>query len=112
MAFALHKIHQQGFRYLFSPFWKSPDIGQATQGLLALIPAAERPKTVAIFQEKTDWGREMAAAWTEAGKGAGYQVVVHRRVRAGRQGLLRPHPEGQGPRTRTRCSRCPPRPTA
>ena len=76
VAFALQKIHQQGFRYLFSPFWKSPDIGQATQGLLELIPAAERPKTVAIFQEKTDWGREMAAAWTEAGKGAGYQVVV------------------------------------
>ena len=77
IAFALHKIHQQGFKYLFSPFWKSPDIGRHTQGLLALIPAAERPKTVAIFQEKTDWGAEMAAAWTEAGKAAGYKVVVH-----------------------------------
>jgi branched-chain amino acid transport system substrate-binding protein len=77
VAFALNKIHQQGFRYLFSPFWKSPDIGQATQGLFALIPAGERPKSVAIFQEKTDWGREMATAWTEAGKGAGYQVVLN-----------------------------------
>jgi len=77
VAFALNKIHQQGFRYLFSPFWKSPDIGQATQGLLALIPGGERPKSVAIFQEKTDWGREMATAWTEAGKGAGYQVVLN-----------------------------------
>ncbi|MBI1964484.1 MAG: amino acid ABC transporter substrate-binding protein [Candidatus Rokubacteria bacterium] len=76
VAFALHKVHQQGFRYLFSPFWKSPDIGQATQGLFSTIPAAERPKTAAIFQEKTDWGREMAAAWTEAGKAAGYQVAV------------------------------------
>ena len=77
IAFALNKIHQQGFRYLFSPFWKSPDIGRHTQGLLSLIPAADRPKTVAIFQEKTDWGAEMAAAWIEAGKAAGYQVVVH-----------------------------------
>src|SRR6266705_1852005 len=76
VAFALNKVHQQGFKYLFSPFWKSPDIGQATQGLLSIIPAADRPKTVAIFQEKTDWGREMATAWTEAGKGGGYQVVV------------------------------------
>ena len=77
VAFALQKIHQQNFRYLFSPFWKSPDIGHATQGLLELIPAGERPKTVAIFQEKTDWGREMAAAWTDAGKAAGYQVALN-----------------------------------
>src|SRR6058998_2378652 len=34
VAFALNRVHQQGFRYLFSPFWKSPDIGAATQGLL------------------------------------------------------------------------------
>src|SRR6185503_5139415 len=68
IAFALNKIHQQGFKYLFSPFWKSPDIGRHTQGLLSLIPASDRPKTVAIFQEKTDWGAEMAAAWIEAGK--------------------------------------------
>jgi branched-chain amino acid transport system substrate-binding protein len=77
VAFALHKVHQQGFRYLFSPFWKSPDIGQQLPGMLNAIPAAERPKTVAIFQEKTDWGREMAAAWVEAGKAAGYEVVFN-----------------------------------
>ncbi|MBI4589155.1 MAG: amino acid ABC transporter substrate-binding protein [Candidatus Rokubacteria bacterium] len=77
VAFALHKIHQQGFRYLFSPFWKSPDIGQQLVALLGSIPAGERPKTAAIFQEKTDWGREMATAYTEAGRAAGYQVVVN-----------------------------------
>jgi branched-chain amino acid transport system substrate-binding protein len=77
IAFALNKIHQQGFKYLFSPFWKSPDVGKFTAGLLSLIPAADRPKTVAIFQERTDWGQEMNASWTEAGKAAGYQVVVH-----------------------------------
>ena len=76
VAFALHKIHQQGFRYLFSPFWKSPDIGQQLVGLLGAIPAAERPRRAAIFQEKTDWGREMAAAFVEAGKAAGYEVVA------------------------------------
>ena len=77
IAFALNKVHQQGFKYLFSPFWKSPDVGKHTNGLLALIPVADRPKTVAIFQEKTDWGQEMGVAWTEAGKSGGYQVVVH-----------------------------------
>ena len=77
VAFALNKIHQQGFRYLFSPFWKSPDIGRELPALLLSIPAAERPKSVAIFQEKTDWGLEMAAAWAAAGKVAGYVVAVH-----------------------------------
>jgi branched-chain amino acid transport system substrate-binding protein len=76
VAFALHKIHQQGFRYLFSPFWKSPDIGQQLVPLLTAIPAGERPKRVALFMEKTDWGREMTTAWLEAGKAAGYEVVV------------------------------------
>lgn len=77
VAFALHKVHEQGFRYLFSPFWKSPDIKGYTIDLLNSIPAAERPKTAAIFQEKTDWGREMAKAWVDASQAAGYQVVVN-----------------------------------
>src|SRR5213594_2081677 len=68
IAFALHKVHEQGFRYLFSPLFKSPDIGPFTAELLNGIPAGERPKTAAIFQEKTDWGREMTTTWTEAGK--------------------------------------------
>jgi branched-chain amino acid transport system substrate-binding protein len=77
VAFALNKIHQQGFRYLFSPFWKSPDIGQQLVPMLTSIPAAERPKRVAVFQEKTDWGNEMAAAFAAAGKAVGYVVVAH-----------------------------------
>ena len=77
VAFALHKIHQQGFKYLFSPFWKSPDVKQHTVEMLNALPAAERPKAAAIFQEKTDWGREMATAWADAAKSAGYQVVVN-----------------------------------
>jgi len=77
VAFALHKIHEQGFRYLFSPFWKSPDIAQQMVPMLTSIPAAERPKRVAVFQEKTDWGIEMAAAFATAGKDAGYSIVAH-----------------------------------
>jgi len=76
VAFALHRIHQQGFRYLFSPFWKSPDIGHQLVVLFNAIPPADRPKSIAIFQEKTDWGREMATAWVEAGQAGGYRVVV------------------------------------
>jgi branched-chain amino acid transport system substrate-binding protein len=76
VAFALKKIHDQGFRYLFSPFWKSPEIGEYLVGFLGSLPGGERVKTVAIFQEKTDWGAEMTRAWISGGKAAGYQVAV------------------------------------
>ncbi|MGH2406402.1 MAG: ABC transporter substrate-binding protein, partial [bacterium] len=57
VAFALHKIHQQRFKYLFSPFEKSPDISKETYIFLnATLPDAQRPKRVAIFKERTDWG--------------------------------------------------------
>jgi branched-chain amino acid transport system substrate-binding protein len=85
VAFALFKIHQQGFRYLFSPFPKSPDIGREFGVLLLSVPAAERPKRAAIFQEKTDWGKEMAAAFLEAGKAAGYEAPCRASTRRGRR---------------------------
>src|SRR5260370_35561186 len=44
IAFALNNIHQQGFKYPISPFWKSRDIRKHTQRPLALRPARERPK--------------------------------------------------------------------
>lgn len=76
VAFALLGIHQQGFKYLFSPFWKSPEVKEIYT-LLGTLPAAERPRSIAIFQEKTDWGREIATSWTARGKEAGYTIVVH-----------------------------------
>lgn len=77
VAFALHSIHQQGLRYLFSPFPKSPDIAKETFVMLdASIPAAQRPKKVALFLERTDWGKEMGALWEGRAKDHGYQVVT------------------------------------
>jgi branched-chain amino acid transport system substrate-binding protein len=77
VAFALHAIHEHGFRYLFSPFPKSPDIGAETYRMLnAGIPAAERPRRIAIFQERTDWGREMGNVWTSRSRENGYQIVL------------------------------------
>lgn len=77
VAFALYSIHQQGFRYLFSPFPKSPDIAKETFVMLdASIPAAQRPKKVALFLERTDWGKEMGALWEGRAKDHGYQVVT------------------------------------
>ena len=76
VAFALHSIHQQGFRYLFSPFPKSPDLTKETFVLLDSIPAAQRPKKVALFLERTDWGKEMGSHWDGRAREHGYQVVT------------------------------------
>src|SRR6266403_661647 len=77
VAFALNGIHQQGLRYLFSPFPKSPDLTNETFVFLdAAIPAAQRPRKVALFLERTDWGKEMGALWEGTAKKHGYQIVA------------------------------------
>lgn len=76
VGFALESIHKRGFRYLFSPFWKSPDIVRTLYALLDAVPSAQRPRGVAVFQEKTDWGREMAGLWASVGQELGYRVVL------------------------------------
>ncbi|MGH7798706.1 MAG: amino acid ABC transporter substrate-binding protein [Candidatus Binatia bacterium] len=77
VAFAFHGIHKQGLRYLFSPFPKSPDLTAETFVFLdALIPAAQRPRKVALFLERTDWGKEMGGLWESTAKKHGYQIVA------------------------------------
>ena len=78
VAFAYWGIHQQGYKYLFSPFWKSPDIARTVfEFLNEAVPEDQRPTKVAIFQEQTDWGIEMAGLWQENAPQYGYEVVVH-----------------------------------
>ena len=77
VGFALYEIHQRGLRYLFSPFVKSPGIVQATYELLNSLPEAQRPRRVALFAEKTDWGLEMARLYAEQAPRYGYQIVVN-----------------------------------
>jgi branched-chain amino acid transport system substrate-binding protein len=74
VAFALYNIHQQGYKYLFSPFVKSPGITTSWFDLMD----AQNPKPVrlAFFPEKTDWGAEMRDLWRKEANKRGYQVVV------------------------------------
>jgi branched-chain amino acid transport system substrate-binding protein len=78
IAFALYSIHQQGYKYLFSPFPKSPAQAKDVYEILnASIPEGERPTKVAIFQETTDWGIELGGMWRENAEKYGYEVVVY-----------------------------------
>jgi branched-chain amino acid transport system substrate-binding protein len=78
VAFAFYDIHQQGYQYLFSPFWKSPEIStEVFEMLNALLPEGERPTRVAILQEQSDWGIELGGLWEAAAADYGYEVVAY-----------------------------------
>jgi branched-chain amino acid transport system substrate-binding protein len=88
VAFALHKVHEQGFKYLFSPFEKSPDLSREIYIFLnASLPAAQRPKRVAIFKEKTEWGDEIGGLWATRATEFGYQAVVQEEYAVGSRDL-------------------------
>lgn len=78
ISFALWQIHQQGYKYLFSPFVKSPAQGVDVFTFLnEAIPEGERPLKVAIFQEKTDWGIELGGLWKNNAPTYGYEIVYY-----------------------------------
>jgi branched-chain amino acid transport system substrate-binding protein len=78
VATALQALHEQGHRYYFSPFPKSPDIAVSVFEMLnALLPEGGRPTKVGIFAEATDWGEELGAGWEEEAAKHGYEVVFH-----------------------------------
>ena len=78
VSFAWWNIHQRGYKYLFSPFPKSPDQARDVyKALNELIPEGERPVKVAVFQEKTDWGNELGGLFKADAKPAGYDIVYY-----------------------------------
>lgn len=78
VAFALQAPHEEDYDYLFSPFPKSPDLSDSFFEMVnSYVPEGQRPTRVAIFQEQTDWGIEMASLWQESAPEYGYEVVVH-----------------------------------
>src|SRR5581483_229156 len=72
VAFALYAIHQKGFKYLFSPFPKSPSLVTAIYDMLDTL--SPKPTKVGIFAEKTDWGAEMRDLWTQEAQTRGYNL--------------------------------------
>jgi branched-chain amino acid transport system substrate-binding protein len=68
--------HERGLRYWFAPFSKSPDTAKAILDVLDTIPAEKRPKTVASFEEQSDWAIEQAEALKKEAVKRGYKVVA------------------------------------
>jgi len=74
VAFALQKVHEQGFKYLFSPFPKSPSLAVVTFDMLDTL--SPKPAKIAIFAEKTDWGAELSNLWKEQAAKRSYTIVA------------------------------------
>ena len=77
VAFALYSIHQQGYKYLFSPFPKTPQQAKDTFDILNGLPEDVRPSKVAIFSYSDDWGKEQGGLWQQNAEENGYEVVVY-----------------------------------
>jgi branched-chain amino acid transport system substrate-binding protein len=76
IAFSNLAPHEQGYKYLFSPFVKTPTgvdaIFQLFNGL-----GTKKPTKIGIWAEQTDWGVELAKYVPEYAKKYGYQVVMN-----------------------------------
>lgn len=75
VAFAVQGPHNQGFKYLFSPFPKSPSIATTTFDMLDSLDP--KPTNIAIFAETTDWGKELGGLWTEEANARGYTIATY-----------------------------------
>jgi branched-chain amino acid transport system substrate-binding protein len=71
--------------WTYTPFPKTRDVTRATTGMLDLIPEADRPQTVGIWEENSGWGSEMAEAWDTKLSEAGYDVAMRETYNSGNQ---------------------------
>ncbi len=60
VGFSLYAIHEKGYKYLFSPFAKTPNSIGTLFKMLETLPPTERPTKIAIFRPADDWGIEQA----------------------------------------------------
>ncbi|HEX7098464.1 MAG TPA: amino acid ABC transporter substrate-binding protein [Acidimicrobiia bacterium] len=78
VAVSTQALNEQGYRYFFSPFPKSPDMARTVFEMLnGLLSEDERPYRVGIFQEATDWGEELGPLFVQEAESHGYEIVYH-----------------------------------
>jgi len=83
VSFSLLAPHQQGYKYLFSPFAKTDTGLEAIFATIDTIVKAQRPSRVAVFAEKTDWGEELMRLTPEVAKKGNYTIVASKSYAVG-----------------------------
>jgi branched-chain amino acid transport system substrate-binding protein len=74
VAFSVYSVHTKGYKYLFSPFPKSPSV--AAELFKMIDTLNPKPTKYAIFAEKTDWGAELDSLWQKEIKARNFQLVA------------------------------------
>ena len=87
VSFSLLAPHQQGYKYLFSPFAKTDTGLDAIFATIDTVSKAQRPSRVAVFAEKTDWGEELMRLTPDAAKKRGYTIVATKSYAVGTKDL-------------------------
>lgn len=72
VSFAALGPFQQGFKYIFSPFAKTPDFQSIFE---VLKNQTDKPTKAVVWQRQEDWGTEMGDMWKKAAAVYGYQIV-------------------------------------
>jgi branched-chain amino acid transport system substrate-binding protein len=74
VAFSNLSPHQQGYKYLFSPFVKSP---QGIESIFQLLDTlgSKKPTKIGLWAEQSDWGVEVAKLLPDIAKKHGCTVV-------------------------------------
>jgi branched-chain amino acid transport system substrate-binding protein len=74
ISFACMAPHKQGYKYVFSPFAKSPDFINIFECIKDL---PDKPTKAALFMRKEDWGTEMLDVFTQAATKYGFTIVYN-----------------------------------
>ncbi len=74
IAFSVYSVHTKGYKYLFSPFPKSPSVAADLFKMIDTL--SPKPTRYAIFAEKTDWGAEMRGLWQKEIQARNFQLVA------------------------------------
>ncbi|MFC6724525.1 amino acid ABC transporter substrate-binding protein [Halobium palmae] len=69
--------------WTYTPFPKTRDVATATKEILEIVPEAERPARVGIWEPNSGWGSEMAEAWDQTLSDAGYEVAMRAKFNSG-----------------------------
>jgi branched-chain amino acid transport system substrate-binding protein len=74
VAFSNLSPHQQGYKYLFSPFVKTP---QGVDSIFQLLNTlgSKKPSKIGVWAEQSDWGVEISKTVPDSAKKYGYQVI-------------------------------------